>query len=148
MSDVTGRAKFRTDWRLAWYCCLIWLLLAIVSNLVVFPWFYLALPAVVFFVSILYFGRRGAKIPADLMIFAQSLRVGVVWFIAVLVLDIVAFVGFDLGNLYLYLVDSRNFFKLPIIILVPVFYGLFMEKHYESKKAVGFESSPFALKDL
>lgn len=131
MSSLAGKANFRLNWRLAWYSVLLWFVLAFVSSIAVFPWFYIAVPAVVFLATSLYFHGAGEGI------FANSLKLGAFWFIAVFVLDFVMFVGFDLGNLYLYLVDGRSFLKFPIVILVPVLWGLLFEADFWQTSPAG-----------
>lgn len=124
----SAKRYFKLDWRLAWYSALLWSLLVFVASLAVFPWFYLAVPAVVLLATSLFFrGTRRA-------IFAKSLRLSVFWFFTVLALDFVIFVGFDLSNLYLYLVDGRSFLKFPIVILVPVLWGLLKEQKARKRK--------------
>lgn len=131
MEFTTERTNFRFNWRLSWYSVLVWLLLALVSSLAVFPWFYLTVPSVVVLSTALFL--RGDQ-SGDL--FARSLKLGVFWFFSVFTLDLIMFVGLDPDNFYLYLVDGRSFLKLPVVILVPVLFGLLKEQRlYKHRQA-------------
>ena len=133
MGIFAQNANLGLNWRLAWYSSLIWLVLALVSNLVVYPWFYLALPAAAFLATAFYFRGLDAE-----SIFAQGLRIGIFWFFVVITLDFFVYVGFDWGNFYLYLIDNRSFLKFPVVILVPVFYALLAEQRLHKTKALSF----------
>lgn len=109
--------------RAAWYSFLIWLTSFLVSGFFVLPWYYLVLPIAVYIISSQYL--RGLCRKQE--IFSHGLLVGFIWFLAVLFLDIVQIVGFDLSALYLNATDPRNFLKFPIVILIPVIYSLVLE---------------------
>lgn len=120
----------RFDWRLCWYSVLVWLLAVIVGGIVTLPWFYLVFPLVLLIPTVLYF-RFPKKYSIYYLqpgkIFALGLWLGILWCSSVFILDFIEFIGFDLDNVYVYFLDSRNFLKYPLIILIPIIYSLLLE---------------------
>lgn len=127
---------FRFNWRLCWYSALVWLSAVLTAGFVALPWFYLIFPFVILIPTVLYFRFPKKDIndyTAPGKIFAVGLWVGASWCFSILLLDFVEFVGFDLGNLYIYFLDSRNFLKFPLIILTPIVYSLLLEDSRHSR---------------
>lgn len=113
--------------RIVWYSVLVWLVSFFISGFFVLPWYFLVLPLFVFLITALYCRNISKK----QSLFGHGLLVGFVWFISVLVLDIVEIVGLDPSALYINFIDPRNYLKFPIIILVPVIYTLILESSRE-----------------
>lgn len=60
-------------------------------------------------------------------VFAQGLSAGFFWFFAIFTFDFIQFVGLDFSGAAVYFLDSRNFIKYPIAILIPAIYALIVE---------------------
>lgn len=103
----------------------IWLLAIFVGGFVVLPWYYLVLPLVVFWTTIIYFGKS-----------EKTLKVGLwcslVWFFAVATLDFLEIIGPYYSNAALYFSDTRNLLKYPLILLTPVIYSMVLESRKHS----------------
>ena len=112
--------RSRVNWRAMWYSVLVWLLAIIVSSLVILPWYYLVLPFVVFWTTVIYF-KNGDKT------FEKGLFIALFWFAIVVVLDILEVMGPYYKNAALYFSDFRNWLKYVLILLIPVIYGLIKE---------------------
>lgn len=138
--NLKTRGLLKLDWRIAWYAVFVWLTAFILSGFVILPWFYLVFPAALWVVTFFYFERirlnylkRRLKIlPSG--IFAQGLFIGLFWFLVLVVLDFVQLVGFDSSSASIYFLDPRNFIKYPIVILLPVIYGLVLENEKNKKR--------------
>ncbi len=115
------------NWRTIWYSVVIWLLAIIVGGLVILPWFYLVLPAVVFWSTIIYFKKEDKNLKTGLLI-------SLFWFCVIFCLDILELVGPYYANAQLYFSDPRNWLKYALILLVPIIYTLVSENN-SSKKA-------------
>lgn len=116
----TTRLKEQINWRAVWYSVIVWLLAIVVSGFVILPWYYLVLPFVVFWTTVIYF-RNGDKT------LARGIWIGLFWFFAAILLDAFEIVGPYYKNISLYYLDLRNFLKYPLILLIPVLYGLVWE---------------------
>lgn len=139
---IVSEKVSRFDWRLCWYSVLVWLLAVIVGSIVTLPWFYLVFPLVILFPTVLYF-RLPKKYsiyyfkPGE--IFALGLWLGILWCTSVFILDFIEFIGFDLDNIFVYFLDTRNFLKFPLIILIPIIYSLILEdSHRKKHKNIAF----------
>lgn len=110
----------KIDWRLTWYSVVLWLAAIAVGGFVVLPWFYLALPLVVIFLTMVYFKKTDKSL-------AMGLWVAVVWFLIVVALDFLEIIGPYYMNAAAYFSDFRNWLKYPLILLVPVVYSLLIE---------------------
>lgn len=146
MGMLTARGKskiFVIDWRLLWYSTLVWLLVVLSSGFVAIPWYFFVLPVEVIIATVLYFktpvNEKYKKRFNHETLFAQGLWVGTVWFLGILFLDFVEFINFDIQNFYVYLMDSRNFLKFPMVILVPVIYSLILEQQLNKKSRLVIE---------
>lgn len=121
------KLEFRVNWRDTWYSVVIWLLAILVGGFVALPWYYLVLPLVVFWTTIIYFGKS-----------AKTLNVGlwcsIFWFFAVAILDFLEIIGPYYSNAQLYFSDSRNWLKYPIILLIPVIYSMILESRKLAKR--------------
>lgn len=112
---------FAINWRATWYSVTVWMLAIIVSGFVILPWYYLVLPFVVFWTTVVYF-RNGEKT------FQRGIWIALFWFFVVGLLDFLEIVGSQ--NAFLYVSDSRNWLKYILILLIPVIYGLVQENRY------------------
>ena len=112
--------KFKINWRAIWYSVLVWILAIVVSSLVILPWYYLVLPFVVFWTTVVYF-RSGDKN------FERGLWIALFWFAAVGTLDILEIIGPYYKNATFYFSDFRNWLKYVLILLIPAIYGLVQE---------------------
>ena len=128
------KAKVKLDWRLAWYSVLIWFLAIIISGFVILPWFYIVMPVVIFWTTIVYFkkpileflGDGKGKRQND-QILTLGLWVSIFWFLAVAILNVLEIIGPYYANVFFYFSDFRNWFLYPLILLVPVVYSLILE---------------------
>ncbi|HSX18840.1 MAG TPA: hypothetical protein VLE91_01760 [Candidatus Saccharimonadales bacterium] len=112
--------RLRVNWRSAWYATILWIMAVVASGFVILPWYYLALPLVIFSTTIVYF-HKGDKT------FSAGLWCGIFWFFTFAILDFFQVVGPYYSNASLYFSDVRNILKYPLILLVPVIYSLVME---------------------
>lgn len=135
----------KLDWRLGWYAVSLWLLASFVGGVVILPWFYLAFALCLFILTAMFFrkvklSKRNWRKNGD-TILAKGLWLGLFWSVVVLFLDIVEFVGFDFTSLIIYASDSRNWFKFPIIIMMPIVYSLILQnlakREYLKKSETG-----------
>ncbi len=122
------------------------------------PWFYLTLPLVILWVTILYFRRTEIiKLLAAKKIrkgrdkvFALGLGVSVVWFLVVILLSVLEIAGFYYFNFGLYFSDPRNWLAFPLILLMPVVYGIILEnrrfRHVRRKTKAGTHVHFFPLR--
>lgn len=108
-----------------------WGFSVIVAGFVILPWFYVALGLVILYMTVTFFGK--VKVPKTIYRHRQDrdvmrgLWIGLFWSVAVAVLDFLAFIGLDFASGIIYFSDSRNWFKYPVIILVPIIWGLILE---------------------
>ena len=123
---INKEGIFRFNWRMTWYSVLIWLLAIAVGGFVILPWFYLVLPFVVFWLTIIYFRKEEKSLKTGLLI-------SLFWFSAILTLDILELVGPYYANLDLYFSDPRNWLKYSLILLLPVIYSLILENRNTKK---------------
>lgn len=129
------------NWRIAWYSVVIWILAFVLGGFIILPWFYLTLPLVVLVITFLYFRQikvigvlSGGKIikPRD-RFFALGLGVSVIWFVVVIILNILEIAGFYYFNFGLYFSDLRNWLVFPLILLTPVVYAIVLENRRFTK---------------
>lgn len=154
------KTKVGLSWRIAWYSVLVWVLVFLLGGLVILPWFYLTLPLVILWVTILYFRRTEIiKLLAAKKIrkghdrvFALGLGVSVVWFLVVILLSILEIAGFYYFNFGLYFSDPRNWLAFPLILLMPVVYGIVLEnrrfRHTRRKTKAGTHAHFFPLRHV
>ena len=107
-------------WRNLWYSIILWIVVVFVGGFVVLPWFYLVLPIVVFWTTIIYFNNSDKSLNAGLLC-------SMFWFFAIAALDFLEIIGPYYSNAVLYFSDVRNILKYPLILLTPVIYSLILE---------------------
>lgn len=131
------RNIFKLNWRIAWYGVFVWVLSFVLSSLVILPWFYIVFPLAILAVVQFYLRKPlGAGLVRNRLkraYFAQGLSVGFFWFFSILIIDYIQFVGLDFSGAGVYFLDPRNFIKYPIVILIPMIYGLVIENNYQSR---------------
>lgn len=110
----------KISWRVTWYSVILWLSAIIVGGFVVLPWFYLAMPLVVIWLTVIYFKKTDKTLAAGLWI-------SLVWFLTVAALDLLEIVGPYYMNASMYFSDFRNWLKYPLILLTPVIYSIILE---------------------
>lgn len=129
------KAQVGLNWRIAWYSVVVWVLVFLVGGLVILPWFYLTLPFVIMWVTIFYFRRaeiikllaaKKVRRGRD-SVFALGLAISVIWFLVVILLSVLEIAGFYYFNFGLYFSDPRNWLAFPLILLMPVVYGIILE---------------------
>lgn len=133
----------KLNWRITWYSVLIWLLAFIVAGLVIIPWFYLALAAVIFLTTFYYFkkiddrqsfGSHNQKLGRD-KIFAFGLVASLFWFFILAFLNFLEIAGLYYFDFFLYFSDFRNWYLLALVLLIPVVYSLILENSTQSKNS-------------
>lgn len=116
----------KITWRMVWYSVVIWFLAIATSGLVILPWYYLALPLMIFWLTIFYFRRSDRTLRSGIF-------VSLFWFAVVLGLDFLEIIGPYYSNLGFYFSDFRNWLKYPLILLLPVVYSLILENSHIDK---------------
>ncbi len=116
----TNNLSFQVNWRAMWYSVLVWLMAIVISSFVILPWYYLVLPFVVFWTTVIYF-RSGETT------FKRGIWIALFWFAIVGALDFLEIIGPYYKNAILYFSDFRNWLKYVLILLIPVLYGLVQE---------------------
>ena len=124
------KAKEKLSWRILWYSVLIWGATFILAGFVVLPWFYLALPLVIFWTTAFFF-RRSERT------FITGLTVALFWFSVILALNFIELIGPYYANFQLYFSDFRNWFLYPLVLLIPVVYTLISENSSSKKSSRG-----------
>jgi len=114
------RVSKKSSWRIVWYSVLVWLFSILAAGFVILPWFYLVLPIIVFWTTVYYF-RRGEKT------LKRGLWVSLFWFSIVAFLSFLEIIGPYYHNVSLYFSDLRNWFLLPLSLLMPFIYTLILE---------------------
>lgn len=114
--------RLQIDWRVTWYSVILWLSAIIVGGFVVLPWFYLALPLVVIWLTMIYFKKTDKSL-------RMGLWVALVWFLIVAALDILEIIGPYYMNATIYFSDFRNWLKYPLVLLTPVIYSMLLENN-------------------
>lgn len=131
------RNIFKLNWRIAWYGVFVWVLSLILSSIVLLPWFYIVFPVAILVVTKVYFKksivRSRLRDRFKGTVFAQGLSAGFFWFFSIFIFDFVQFVGLDFSGAGVYFLDPRNFIKYPIVMLVPMIYGLVLENNNSIK---------------
>lgn len=119
------------NWRAVWYSVLVWVIAVVISSVVILPWYYLVLPIVVFWTTVVYF-RGGERT------FKRGLWIALFWFAIVAVLDVLEIIGPYYKNAVFYFSDFRIWLKYVLILLIPVVYGLIGEGRKVKKPRVVF----------
>lgn len=114
------------DFRLVWYCLLLWFVSAGVGGVIALPWFYPATAISIFALTIAFF-RKAKRYGRRDKIFARGLRTSLFWSAVVGAMDLLTFVGFDFASMLVYFSDPRSWFKYPLIIFLPIIYSLVLE---------------------
>lgn len=113
----------KVDWRIAWYSVVLWIAAIAIGGFVIIPWFYLALPLVVIWLTMVYFKKTDKSL-------RWGLWVALVWFLIVASLDLLEIIGPYYSNAAIYFSDFRNWMKYPLILLTPVIYSIFLENSH------------------
>lgn len=119
-SGIFLPGTIRISWRDTWYGVIIWLTLWLTAGLVILPWYFLILPLIILWVTVIYFRKGDNSLQA-------GLSVSIIWFLIMAVLDFLQILGPYYDNAFLYFSDSRNWVKYPLLLLVPVIYCLVFE---------------------
>lgn len=130
------------SFRALWYSVVIWLLALVVSGVVIVPWFYAVMTAVVSLLTIYYFRlivplkiKRGRKKMAERdHVFIFGLVAAICWFLVLLLLNFLEIVGFYYFDFSHYFSDFRNWYLYALILLVPVIYALIVETKVKSRR--------------
>ncbi|EKD57999.1 MAG: hypothetical protein ACD_57C00053G0002 [uncultured bacterium] len=122
------KVKGKLSWRIVWYSVLIWGATFVLAGFVVLPWFYIALPLVIFWTTA-YFFRRSERT------FIAGLTVSLFWFSVILALNFIELIGPYYANFPLYFSDFRNWFLYPLVLLIPVVYTLISENSATRKNS-------------
>jgi len=135
------KAGIKVNWRLIWYCVLVWLLTFILGGLVILPWYYLILPLVILLVTVYFFDKSdqvqriiSKKIRRNNdIIFALGLAVSIFWFMVLFILSILSVAGFYYFDFLFYFSDPRIWLLYPLVLLVPVVYSLLLQNNLSKK---------------
>src|SRR3989344_7319306 len=135
VNKIIPSFKLKLDIRSVWYSLLLWFIIFLVAGVVIIPWFYLVAAVVVFLTTFYYFKifdpfakKRGRRKKADrdnILIFA--LFSALVWFLILIVLNLVELAHFYYFDFMFYFSDFRNWYLLALVLLTPVIYGLILE---------------------
>lgn len=132
------------NFRVIWYSVLIWIFAFLVSGIVVIPWFYVVLPLVILLVTVYYFDtkelsiKRGKFKKDKVLVF--GLAVSISWFFLVSVLSLFEIMGFYYFDFTFYFLDLRNWFLFPLVLLVPVVYGIVLDNKKFKRKGIKLRS--------
>lgn len=114
------KSTFKLNTRAVWYCVLVWLLTFFAAAVFIFPWFYLVLPFIVFWTTVYYFRSEERSL-------AAGLKLSLFWFAILIALDILEILGPYYSNALLYFSDVKNWSLFPLVLLIPVIYGIVKE---------------------
>lgn len=99
----------------------------LLSGIIILPWFFLALPFLVYWTTIIYFKKSDKNLNSGLLC-------SLFWFFAMSFLDFLQIIGPYYFNASLYFADVRNILKYPLILLIPVIYCLILESKTQKRK--------------
>ncbi len=111
------------SWRVIWYSALIWVTAFLVSSFIILPWFYVVLPLLILLLTVYYFDTK--EIVGNIVGFGLS--VAIAWFFTIVLFSLLEVVGFYYFDFAYYFSDIRNWFLFPLVLLIPVVYGIILE---------------------
>lgn len=125
------------SWRIVWYSAVIWVTAFLVGSFIFLPWFYIVLPLFILLLTVYYFDTKDigssavsfARLPAR-----QGLAVAIAWFFTIALFSLLEIIGFYYFDFGYYFSDIRNWFLYPLVLLIPVVYGIILENS-ETKKS-------------
>lgn len=131
------KVKVTVNWRIIWYSVLVWVTAFFVGSFIFLPWFYVILPLFILLLTVYYFDTKNigggavafANLPAR-----QGLAVAIAWFFTIALFSLMEIVGFYYFDFVYYFSDLRNWFLYPLVLLIPVVYGIILENS-ETKKS-------------
>lgn len=122
--------------RIIWYSALIWVTAFLVGSFIFLPWFYIVLPLFILLLTVYYFDSKDAvgntigyaSLPAR-----QGLVVAITWFFTLVFISLLEIIGFYYFDFGYYFSDVRNWFLYPLVLLIPVVYGIILENGQTKK---------------
>jgi hypothetical protein len=109
--------------RVIWYSTLIWVTAFLVSSFIFLPWFYIVLPLLILLLTVYYFDTKDIGGSAA----GFGLAVAIAWFFTIVLFSLLEIVGFYYFDFAYYFSDIRNWFLFPLVLLIPVVYGIILE---------------------
>lgn len=131
------RVKVAINWRIIWYSVLIWVTAFLVGSFIFLPWFYIVLPLFILLLTVYYFDTKdigGSAVSFACLPARQGLAVAIAWFFTIALFSLLEIVGFYYYDFAYYFSDIRNWFLYPLVLLIPVVYGIILENS-ETKKS-------------
>lgn len=137
------KVSIALNWRIIWYSALIWVTAFLASSFIFLPWFYVVLPLLILLLTVYYFDTK--EIKGSVLGF--GLAVAIAWFFTVTIFSLLEIVGFYYFDFGYYFSDLRNWFLYPLVLLIPVVYGIILE-NIERKKSKAKRSRKVPIKRL
>lgn len=132
------------NFRIIWYSTLIWVTAFLVSNFIFLPWFYVVLPLFILLLTVYYFDTK--DISGSIAGF--GIGVAIAWFVAIALFSLMEIVGFYYFDFAHYFSDIRNWFLFPLVLLIPVVYGIILENRDKRNSRSKGNKRSYAKKDL
>ncbi|KKR77926.1 MAG: hypothetical protein UU23_C0007G0004 [Candidatus Curtissbacteria bacterium GW2011_GWA1_40_9] len=115
------------SFRAVWYAVLVWIFAFFTSGIIIAPWYYVVMPLLVLLLTVYYFDSGELRIIKKKdrdMIIKYGLGGAIFWFFVAGIFSLLEIAGFYYFNLAYYFSDFRNVFLFPVVLLVPVLYGI------------------------
>ncbi len=115
------------NFRAAWYAVLVCVFAFFTSGIIIAPWYYVVMPLLVLLVTIYYFDCqmfRSIKKGDRDMIVRYGLGGAIFWFFVAGIFSLLEIAGFYYFDMAFYFSDIRNVFLFPLVLLVPMLYGI------------------------
>jgi hypothetical protein len=109
--------------RIVWYSALIWVAAFLVGSFILLPWFYIVLPLLILLLTVYYFDAKDI----DSSAVGFGLAVAIAWFFTISLFSLLEIGGFYYFDFAYYFSDFRNWFLYPLVLLIPVIYGIILE---------------------
>ena len=115
--------------RIVWYSVLIWITAFLVGSFIFLPWFYVVLPLSILLLTVYYFDTKDATGNA----IGFGLLVAIAWFFTIVLFTLLEIIGFYYFDFAYYFSDIRNWLLYPLVLLIPVVYGIILENSWNKK---------------
>ena len=115
--------------RIVWYSVLIWITAFLVGSFIFLPWFYVVLPLSILLLTVYYFDTKDATGNA----IGFGLLVASAWLFTIVLFTLLEIIGFYYFDFAYYFSDIRNWLLYPLVLLIPVVYGIILENSWNKK---------------